>query len=643
MLFLQCQIIMIAQYNEYLIYKNNDLGVTYLKTQTSFKVWSPPASGITLRIYPDGYLSKPLEVHQMTKGENGVWHFTLKGDYQGKYYTYQTQIDGTWKNEVPDIYAKAVGVNGKRGMIVDFDKTSPEGWNNDISPNYGHMKDAILYELHIRDATIFTNSINKGKFLGLTDLELKNMGGQTAGLAHIKELGVTHVHLLPIYDYFTVDERIPNPTDYNWGYDPLNYNVPEGGYSTDPYNGMVRIKEFKKMVKTFHENGLNVVMDVVYNHTMFLEESNFNQLVPGYYYRQNTDGSFSNASACGNETASERYMFRKFIIESLVHWVKEYHIDGFRFDLMGIHDIETMNEIAKTLRAIKPSILLYGEGWTAADSPLPEEKRAIKKYAYKLDDIAVFGDDMRDGVKGSVFHHKDTGFVSGKKEEEESIKFGLIGAGKHTDIEYSKVNYSKLPYTSSPYQMISYTECHDNHTLWDRLLMSMPLSTETERIKMQMLSLGIVLTSQGIPFIHAGQEFCRTKNGEENSYKSPDSVNGIDWERKSQYKEVYEFTKSLIHLRKTHPAFRLGSQELVQEHVSFPYVKDGIIVMRINNAPDDDWKDIYVIFNAQKSPFNPFGIVPNSYQLKIASAPLIKNNGERGLIDAQTFAIMVVE
>ncbi len=631
--------VIFGQFDSYPTYKGNDLGVIYSPKETSFKVWAPTASELKLTIYPDGHLSNKTQEISMTKGESGVWHHILNGDFKNKYYTYQAKINGEWNKEVPDIYAKAVGVNGKRGMIVDLKSTNPLGWEQDKSPAYGTMKDAILYELHVRDATIFTKSKHKGKYLGLTEPKLMNNKGQKAGLGHIIELGVTHVHLLPVYDYYTVDETIKDNPQYNWGYDPLNYNALEGNYSTNPFLGEVRIKEFKQMVQALHKNGLNVVMDVVYNHTMFGKDSYFNQLVPDYYYRQNKEGKFSDASACGNETASDRYMFRKFMIESLVHWVTEYHIDGFRFDLMAIHDIETMNEIAKTLRAIKPNIVLYGEGWTAGDSPLPESKRALKKYAYLLDDIAVFCDDIRDGAKGSVFKSDDTGFVTGKKGTEESIKFGLIGAGKHASVDYEKVNYSKAPFTKEPYQMISYTECHDNHTLWDRFVNSIPTASEDEKVNLQMLSLGIVLTSQGIPFIHAGQEFCRTKKGEENSYKSSNEINGINWERKSDYQKVNEFTKKLIKLRKEHPGFRLGSQSLVQKHVSFPINEDGIILMKIENAPNDPWKEIYIAYNSRKEDFNLEKYLSKAATLKLSSKNTSELESMSKNIRSQSFMI----
>jgi pullulanase len=590
----------------YLPYNGNDLGVTYTKQKTTFKVWSPSAEVIKLKLYPDGYKSRVKKEITMKKGEQHVFAATLHGNYKNVYYTYQIRIAGKWLQETTDPYAKAVGVNGKRGMVVDFAATNPANWHVDKSPNYGsNMKDAVLYELHVRDATIFTNAKHKGKFLGLTETGLKNANGQAVGLDHLKELGVTHVHLLPSYDFFTVDETIPNNPQYNWGYDPLNYNVPEGSYSTNPYDGNVRIKEFKQMVKALHDNGINVVMDVVYNHTMFTEASNFNQMVPGYYYRQKPDGSFSDASACGNETASDRTMYRKFMLESILHWANEYHIDGFRFDLMAIHDVTTMNLIATELRKIKPNAVIYGEGWNGGDSPLPEAERALKKHAYKMNDVAVFSDDIRDAQKGSVFEKNDSGFVSGKglATATESIKMGLIGAGKHPDIDYNQVNYSKAPYTSKPQQMISYSECHDNHTLWDRLLNSVGYETEERRKQMQLLSLSIVLTGQGIPFIHAGQEFCRTKQGEENSYKSPNEINGIRWDRKMSFNDVYEKVKQLITIRKQHNAFRLGDAELVAKHVRIEDINERVIIMKITDAPNDSWKNIYVIYNGNNTEF----------------------------------------
>jgi pullulanase len=520
------------------------------------------------------------------------------------YYTFRAQFDDNWNNEVPDPYAKAVGVNGLRAQVVDFDKTNPENWSNaDLSP-IENFTDIILYELHIRDLSISPNSgiQNKGKYLGLTETGTTSPEGERTGLDHIKDLGVTHIHILPAYDHYSIDELKLDSAQFNWGYDPQNYNVPEGSYSTDPFDGSVRIKEFKQLVQALHDQGLRVILDVVYNHTGKTQESNFNQLVPGYYYRQWEDGSFSDASACGNETASDRPMMRKFIIESLQHWVKEYHIDGFRFDLMAIHDLETMNEISEAMREIDPNIFLYGEGWTAGDSPLPESRRALKKHALEMPGVAVFSDDLRDGVKGSVFEHEDRGFASGKPDMEESIKFGIVGATQHPEVDYAKVNYSDAPYANHPVQNINYVSCHDNHTLWDRLTNSNPEDSEADRINMHLLANTIVLTSQGIPFLHAGVELLRTKNGVENSYKSPDEINQIDWSRKANYKDVFNYYQNLISLRKAHPAFRMPDAEMMREHLSFLPAENGIVAYQISdNANDDEWENIVVIFNANKT------------------------------------------
>ncbi|NJN32944.1 MAG: type I pullulanase [Saprospiraceae bacterium] len=485
-------------------------------------------------------------------------------------------------------------------------------------PDFIQKTDAVLYELHVRDATISdkTDFKNKGKFLGLAESgKILKVGKLkvSVGLDHIKELGVTHVHLLPSYDFYTVDE-VKNAQDktyrkYNWGYDPLNYNTPEGSYATDPFDGSVRVREMKEMILAMHRAGLRVVMDVVYNHTMFGEESYFHQAVPYYYHRTDGAGKLSNASACGNETASDRPMMRKFMLESLKYWVEEFHIDGFRFDLMAIHDIETMNLISNELHKIKPSILLYGEGWTAGDSPLPEPQRALKKYTFRLDKIAAFSDDLRDALKGSVFDHKDKGFVSGKTGMEESVKFGIVAATKHPEVNYQKVNYSKDAWAAEPFQCINYPECHDNHTLWDRLANSNPTDTEGDKIKMHKLAQTIVLTSQGIPFLHAGTEFLRTKKGEENSYDKPDDINQMDWARKAQYFDVFTYFKNLVALRRNHPAFRMISTEMIQQNLKFmPQLgkdTEGVISYTLNGkAVGDKWRNIVVIFNGNKSPKN---------------------------------------
>src|SRR5690606_31571662 len=473
---------LIAQdFENYPVYEGNDLGLTYTNEQSHFRIWAPTADNAQLLLFDDGQvwnksdgISDAESIIQMRKDVGGTWKATVDGNLLGKFYAFRVHIDGKWSDAVADPYAKATGVNGWRAMVIDLKSTDPAGWKADKAPPFHHKTDAIIYELHVRDVGISANSgiEHKGKFLALTETGTKNTAGESTGIDHIAELGVTHVHLLPVFDFLSVDETRLNEPQYNWGYEPVNFNVPEGSYSTDPFDGNVRIREFKQMVKAMHDKGLRVVMDVEYNHTMLTENSTFNQLVPGYYYRQDEKGGFSNATACGNEMASERFMMRKFMLESMKYWMEEYHIDGFRVDLMGVHDIETMNIISEELHRIRPDILIYGEGWTAGASPLPDSMRALKANASKLDRIAVFSDDIRDGIKGSVFINEERGFVSGRNGMEESIKFGIVASTMHPQVDYSRVNYSKAPYSAEPCQTVNYAECHDNHVLWDKLSLS---------------------------------------------------------------------------------------------------------------------------------------------------------------------------
>jgi pullulanase len=593
-----------GSYDEYPVYNGTDLGLTYSPQRSTFRIWSPPADEARIHLYDAGLGGSPLKTIPMKKGPQGTWEAVVKEDLKGKYYAFQVNIAGEWLKEVPDPYVKAVGANGRRGMVVDMAETNPAGWENDQRPPLDNFNQIIIYELHIRDLSMHENSgiVNKGKFLGLTETETRSPQGESTGLDHIKNLGVTHIHLLPSYDFLSIDETRLEENQFNWGYDPQNYNTPEGSYSTDPTDGAVRIREFKQMVKTLHNNGIRVIMDVVYNHTGATGESNFNQLVPGYYYRQNSEGGFSDASACGNETASDRPMMRKFIAESVKYWATEYHIDGFRFDLMGIHDQETMNRVSATLRQVDSTIFVYGEGWTAGDSPLPEEQRALKKYTHKMDRVAAFSDDIRDAVKGHVFTHDDAGFASGKPGLEESIKFGIVASTQHPQVNYGAINYSEAPWAKEPFQTITYVSCHDNHTLWDRLSLSRPDASEEERIRMHKLAGAIVLTSQGVSFLHAGVEMLRTKFGVENSFNAPDSINRLDWSRKAQYRFVYDYFKDLISLRKNHPAFRMTSTELIQAHLSFLDTYSELLVAYTlsGNANGDSWRDILVVLNGNR-------------------------------------------
>lgn len=581
---------------------NENLWTNYSKESTIFKLWSPTAEEVTLRLFKTGNDSNSFETFSLESAKSGIWQKNLTKDLDGIYYTYQVKINGRWLEETPGMYAKAVGVNGNRAMVLDLNATNPDKWEKDKGPVISHLNKAIIYELQIRDLTIHPESGSSlpGSYLGLVEEGTKGTGNISTGIDHLKELGITHVHLLPTFDHYSIDETNLDTPQYNWGYDPQNYNVPEGSFSSDPFNAAVRIKEFKQMVKAFHDNDIGVILDVAYNHTGKTEEANFNQEAPGYYYRHWKDGSYADAAACGNETASERAMMQKFIIESVTYWTKEYHVDGFRIDLMGIHDITTMNKISDAVKKINPDALLYGEGWTAKDSPLPEEKRALKKHMKQLPQIAAFSDDIRDGIKGSVFEDESTGFISGAKNTEESIKFGVVGAIQHPQLDYEKVNYSNAPWALEPWQSINYVSCHDNHTLFDKLKISKPKADSEELIAMDKLANAIVLTSQGTPFLHAGVEMLRTKNGEHNSYNLPDSINQINWNWKTEHKEVFEYYKNLISLRKAHPAFYMKNAADVVNNLNFQTVKDGIVTYIIkDNANNDDWKNILVIYNAK--------------------------------------------
>ncbi|MCW3110590.1 MAG: pulA [Segetibacter sp.] len=588
---------------DYPVYNGTDLGVYYTPSKTVFKIWAPKASAVKLRLYMAGEGGEPITTIDMAKAGEGVWQTSVTSNIKDQYYTFQVYQDGKWLLERPDIYAKAVGINGLRGMVVDIASTNPANWADEKKPKLTNFTDIIIYELHVRDLSMDPNSDieHKGKFLGLTEIGTKSPDGESTGLDHLKELGITHVHLLPSFDFNSVDESKPELNQYNWGYDPLNYNVPEGSYATDPYDGNVRIAEFKQLVKTLHANGIRVILDVVYNHTSNLQ-SNFNQFVPGYYYRQNGNGEYSDATGCGNETASERAMMRKFMVESVAYWAKEYHLDGFRFDLMGVHDIETMNEISDTLHTIDPTIFIYGEGWTAGASPMPEYLRAVKRNTYKLNKIAAFSDDIRDGLRGPFGDVHAKGFVSGASWWTESVKFGIIASTQHPQINYSAVNYSKEPWAAEPFQTISYVSCHDDNTLFDRLKIANPDASEAELIKMDKLSNTVVLTSQGVSFIHAGAEILRTKQGIANSYKSPDSINQLDWSRKKKYKDVFNYYQGLVALRKNHPAFRMPSTKMIQDHLKFLDTNDSsFIAYQISgNANEEKWKNILVLLNGSQ-------------------------------------------
>lgn len=590
-----------ARYASLPVYRGDDLGLTFSGNEAKFRVWSPEAEAVKLRIYKNARGGDAMETLDMQKAENGTWVASLSPVPFGKFYTFQILHNGRWLQETPGIWPKAVGINGERAAVIDADAVAPEGWANDKGPALKAINDAVLYEMHHRDFSVHPSSgiANKGKFLALTEDGTVTPLGDKTGIDHLKELGVTHVHILPSYDYNSVDETQAPLNQYNWGYDPLNYNAPEGSYSTNANNPSTRIMEMKQMVKALHDAGIGVVMDVVYNHTAQNDDSNFSLTAPGYFYRHRADGSYSDASGCGNETASERAMMGDYIVNSVKYWAKEFHIDGFRFDLMAIHDTETMNRVASELKKINPDIFVYGEGWTAGDSPLPVEQRALKENVAKMEGIAVFSDDIRDAVKGHYSDAADRGFATGKPGLEETVKIGIVASTAHPQVDYSKGNNSKFAYASSPRQIINYVSCHDDLTLTDKLAKSMPGASEAERQRAARLAQTIVFTSQGTPFMFAGEEVFRNKKGVHNSYKSPDSVNAIDWTLKHVNADQFNYYKELIKLRKSHPAFRMTTAEDVARHIKFDQTdKDNLVSYSIvGNANGDGWKEIKLVFN----------------------------------------------
>ncbi len=579
------KVIRSEEFDHLFYYDGNDLGNIYTPQETKFRLWAPTASEAKLVTYKKWNDEKGTEI-SMDQGEKGTWTAKLTGDQKGLFYTYKVKIGDKW-TEAVDPYVRAASVNGDKGAVVDLKETNPKNWKGNKKPKFKNPEDAIIYELQVRDLSIQPESgiKNKGKYLGVTEKGTRGPEGVKTGLDHIKDLGVTHVQFLPIFDYASVNEEKLNEPQYNWGYDPKNYNVPEGSYSTNPYEPTVRITELKQMIQTLHDNNLRVVMDVVYNHMYSAAESNFHKLVPGYYYRYNEDGSLANGTGVGNDTASERKMMRKFMIDSVVYWAKEYNLDGFRFDLMGIHDVETMNAIRKAVHQIDPSIILHGEGWDL-NTPLAPELKANQKNAEKMNGIAHFNDDIRDGLKGSVFGDKDNGFVNGMQNMEERIKKGITAG-----LDYDK----KVSTYQDPEQVLTYVEAHDNHTLWDKLELTNPGDSEEVRKQMHKLSSSIILTSQGVPFLHAGQEFMRTKYGDHNSYKSPDSINQMDWVRRAAFDKEVEYMKGLIELRNKYSAFRMTTAEQIKKHVTFMDAPKNVVAYTIDSKENGNKNEYFVV------------------------------------------------
>jgi pullulanase len=567
-----------------------ELGYIYNRNNTTFKVWSPAACSINLLLYKNGDPELKEESRRMPMTEeNGLWSLTVNENLKGMFYTYEIHVYGETKEAV-DPYAKALGINGLRGAVIDLQETNPVDFAGDVSPKLDSFTDAIIYETSVRDISMHPDSgiKNKGKFLGLSEENTKSSKGLSTGLNHILELGITHVQLMPIYDFSCASTNERDAIKYNWGYDPQNYNTPEGSYSTNPYSPMTRISELKTLIKTLHEKGLAVNMDVVYNHVFNLETENLERIFPGYYFRFFENGKASNGSGCSNDTASERLMMRKFIVDSVYYWAKQYHLDGFRFDLMGLHDVTTMNAVREKLNTLERPIMLYGEGWIL-NTMLAEDLKANQLNSNKMPHIGHFNDTMRNAVRGSVFIREEKGFASGKVGMEETIKICVSGSVFQT-----------------PDQAINYVSAHDNNTLWDKLKLSNPEDSEETLKSIQKLSNAIVITSQGIPFIHSGVEFCRTKYGVEDSVRSEDKVNWMDWDRKAEFIDVFEYYKGLCKLRKEHNAFRMNNAQQIKKHLEFltDMPKNTVGFILKNYANNDTWKDIIVIYSSNKENVN---------------------------------------
>ena len=637
----------------------------YSKVKTLFKLNAPTTvnlDGMTgattqidkkkqveIHIYEDGQGGKAIKTIKMKASGENRWEATVKGDLKGKFYTFDIG-----KGETPGVFAKAVGVNGMRGAIVDMAETNPQGWENDQRPVILSPADLVIYEMHWRDFSIDVSSglKNKGKFLALTEPK---------AIEHLKSLGVNAVHILPSFDYASVDETKLDTPQYNWGYDPKNYNVPEGSYSTDPYNPVTRIKEFKQMVQALHKAGIRVILDVVYNHTFNIDHSNFQLTYPDMYYRKTADGKYSDGSGCGNETASEKPLMREFMLESVKYWIDEYHIDGFRFDLMGVHDIETMQQIRAEVNKIDPSIYIYGEGWSAGSCAYPVDKLAMKANAQQLNGIAAFSDDMRDALRGPFSDDHKGALLAGIPGEEESLKFGIVGGIAHPQVDMMKVNYDKKPWTNNPTEQISYVSCHDDMCLVDRLKASIPSLTDknipekertAELIRIDQLAQTAVFTSQGVPFILCGEEMLRDKKGVHNSYNSPDSINHLDWNNLQRYPQLFAYYKNLIQLRKNHPAFRLATGDKVRQHLEFlPAVnskdvkQDCLVGFLLKDLQGiDAWKTIVVIYNFNKEA-KEMAIPEGNYTIAccngtIDEAGLGEVSGKEVLVDGQSALIL---
>ena len=571
-------------------YTGDDLGNTYSKTETKMRVWAPTASAVKVVTYAkaDTPLAGGVET-EMTSDVNGTWIAKVSGDKDGLIYNYRVTVDGV-TNEAVDPYVRATTINGTRGVVVDLDKTDPANWKKTKPAFSGKTVDAVIYELHVRDFSIDASSgipaAHKGKFLAFTNVNTSFNGIKT-GISAIKDLGVTHVELLPFFDFASVDEASPS---FNWGYDPQNYNVPEGSYSTDPTKPTARITELKQAIQAMHDQKLRVNMDVVYNHVYNAGAFSQESIVPGYWFRTDETGSLTNGTGVGNDTASEGPMVRKFIVDSVKYWATEYNLDGFRFDLMGIHDIQTVNEVTAALKAIDPTIIVIAEGWNMGT--LPDDQKANQINIAKLNNVAMFNDQIRDGLKGSVFNATDTGWATGKISAAADVLAGIVG-----NTDYSAAFLTKWT-TTAPGQSVNYVESHDNLSLADKLTASVKGVSPAGVAQLSQFASSVAFLAQGVPFLQAGQEFVRSKNGNENSYNADDATNSLKWSTKAKYVATTKYYQGLFALRAAHPAFRMSTTAQVKANLKFLKTTNDVIAYSLNGkAVKDKAATIVVIHN----------------------------------------------
>lgn len=589
------------QFEDKYTYTGNDLGATWRLQKTTFRVWAPTADAVKVNLYASGDAGREdlTEQLSMERDVKGTWVAEKEGNLNGTYYTYLVDVRGE-RQEACDPYARTTGVNGNRAMVIDLASTNPKGWDKDCDPHgEERITDAVIYELHIRDISSDRSAgiRNVGKFLGVAETGTVTPSGIPTGLDHMKELGITHVHLLPVADYGSVDEERLEEAQFNWGYDPVNYNVPEGSYSTDPYHGEVRVREMKQMIKTLHDNGISVVLDVVYNHVYDADKFCFNKIVPGYFSRIDAEGNYSAGSGCENDNATERSMVRKYIVDSVAYWADEYHIDGFRFDLVGLIDVETIRAVMEKVSRKHPNVIFYGEGWTMGTGLTKEGVLlATQNNSVELPKFAFFNDTIRDGLRGNVFYPTYRGYISGCKGLANVIEQCFMG---------------KAPdWCKSPAQSVNYVSCHDNYTLMDRITLTAPEASWEEWVRMNNLAAAVYMMAEGIPFLQAGEEMLRRKldadgNIVENSFESPDFINGLKWDclNEKVYQDVFAYYRGLIAFRKAHRQLRLTTPEEVERCVTpVEGLPEDVVAMRIAGDEGDKKTDgIFAIFNPNQT------------------------------------------